>query len=264
MDRIENIGYGEDLPYDVIRLTEFLRDGVPEVGFIESTLGGLSGRRCLELCSGTGRLAVRLAEGGGDVWAIDGSRTMMRFMRKRIDALKSPLGDRLHVTRGDICLVPYPPQMDIVILADGALGYLLDACSMESVLRKCSHSLKREGVLLAHLFNPQVRRRRDRADQGVWTCSVYGDNSGLAVVQRRRTTAEAGGILKTEYWETFIADGVTVRETSRVMRYRLPKSEEVLERAQHFGFRLTATYGGFDMSPVGEGLDTILVMKRDP
>jgi ubiquinone/menaquinone biosynthesis C-methylase UbiE len=98
-----------------------------------SALGGLEGRRVLELACGTGRFTAMLAARGANIVGLDISAAMLQEARTK--ARELGVEDRLEFMRGDAARLPFPDDyfdtvfaMRFFHLADTPASYLAEMC----------------------------------------------------------------------------------------------------------------------------------------
>jgi len=115
---------------------------------LERVLGDVGGVRVLEVASGNGYLARRLARRGARVTAVDGSKGMLERARGR--ELRAP--SSVEYLLGDAA--------DLRGLADGSFGVvvanmaLMDISDAEGALREVARVLESKGRLVASMLHP--------------------------------------------------------------------------------------------------------------
>ena len=77
-------------------------------------IGDVAGKDVLDVCCGTGRYAIRLAQVGARVCGVDANESMLAIARKKRDEL----GVQLDLRPGDVGRLPYPDaSFDVVVCA---------------------------------------------------------------------------------------------------------------------------------------------------
>ena len=109
------------------------------------------GSRILELGSGTGRLAIPLAEAGFNVTGIEYEADMIAVMEK-----KPYPRDRLRVLRGDARSFALDERFDVVLLACNFLNHFPDARDVLAVLRRCREHLLPRGCVIIDCSAPDT------------------------------------------------------------------------------------------------------------
>jgi len=98
-----------------------------------------SGGPVLELACGGGKLLEPIARAGHEVTGLDLSRTMLRFARRRIDALPPDVAARITVVRTDMAAFDLDRTFAAVILADNSFREL----PTREQLRDCLSCIRR-------------------------------------------------------------------------------------------------------------------------
>ncbi len=130
----------QGLAFDIERYRELVRE---------------AGGPVLELCCGTGRVAIPLARDGFDVTGIDINPAMLEKFR---DALKNEdrsVSNRIEIIEQDITkLNRGEPRFQIAILAFNSLLCIPDFAGQCAALRSIAGQLKSSGKLLIDIVNP--------------------------------------------------------------------------------------------------------------
>lgn len=113
----------------------------------------------LDLCCGNGRHLANLAPRVRQSAGLDYSPELLRLARSSVPA-------RIHLVRGDMRALPFPPTFDIVTNFFTSFGYFAEDDENAGVLREISRVLKRGGRFFIDYFNPE-HVRRNLADNTV-------------------------------------------------------------------------------------------------
>lgn len=134
---IDDVAYGPGLPTEAeLRL-----------------LGGLAGKRVLELGCGGGQAAVALTRHGAKVIAVDGSEEQIGFARR----LGDREGVRVEWHVGDLCDLAFVPADSVdIVLSTNTLDYVDD---LARVLRSVHRVLRPRGALVFSLEHPLALER---------------------------------------------------------------------------------------------------------
>jgi ubiquinone/menaquinone biosynthesis C-methylase UbiE len=134
---VDDVSYGPGLPTEAeLRL-----------------LGGLAGKRVLELGCGGGQAAVALTRQGAKVIAVDGSEEQIAFARR----LGEQEGVRVEWRVGDLGDLAFVPAESVdIVLSTHTLDYVED---LARVLRGVHRVLKPRGALVFSLEHPLSQGR---------------------------------------------------------------------------------------------------------
>lgn len=109
------------------------------------------GERILELSSGTGRIAIPLAEAGFRVTGIEYEPDMIALMER-----KTYPRERLRVLRGDARSFSLPERFDTALLSCNFINHFPDARDVVSVLACCRKHLKPGGAVIIDCSAPDT------------------------------------------------------------------------------------------------------------
>jgi SAM-dependent methyltransferase len=170
------------------------------------------GDRVLDLASGSGEHARRLAARGMDVVGVEIAPSLVEYSNRQ--ATEQGL-ETVEYRVGDMRAIDYRGEFDAVLLLSGSFGFFDDETN-EDVLHRIARALKREGRVLIDVFDP----------------------AEMVVRPPRRSWSHYGGgyNLRTAWWEpetcTYVSeflfvdeDGVlnTPAEQERIRVYSLPE-----------------------------------------
>ena len=266
--QIDDVGYGTSANYHILRLTEFCRYDSPEVEFLENHVGSVDGMQCIELCSGTGRLGAALAARGAYAYCVDATPAMIDLSRLRLSKIDPRAQERLHLVLADASTVELPSGADLVILADGCLGYFLEDQQAGNLLSRCAESLASDGIMYLNIFDPATRAAKDRVLSSEWTRDIAHSEDGYSLVQFRRssTVDTERNIIETEYNSFLFKPSTTgISYFDFKMRYRLRSGEAVAELLRSSGLRIERLFNNVLRKPNGEPLDdhAVYLCKRE-
>jgi len=125
----------------------------------------------LDVSCGTGSMAVRFAQAGLKVTAVDISPEMVREAKKKVDAAK--LNDWVRVAVGDMRQIPFPDLFDIVINLHDGLNYLPNLESAAEFLEHTYKLIRPDGWLIMDVVTPLLCENHFMGYR-----EIYTDESG--------------------------------------------------------------------------------------
>jgi SAM-dependent methyltransferase len=213
----------------------------------------------LDAMCGTGRVIVPLAEQGYSVAGLDLSPAMVEVARRKAVALG--LSDRIRVVEGDIRHFGLGQQFGLVLVPLNSFMHLESTDDQLAALGCLKQHLRRDGLLVLDLFNPQPHELA--SDQGVLvqerTFALDGHEVQKYVVRRTDWVAQRQDV---EFiYDERAADGLVRRQvlpfTMRwVYRFEL---EHLLART---GLHAEAFYGDYDLAEYGSDSSQLVVVAR--
>lgn len=121
------------------------------------------GVRALDLCCGTGDLALGLAASGANVVGLDFTESMLEVARTRAGRLAPEINRRLDFVRGDAQQIPFPAgSFEVVTVAYG----LRNLADWQNGLREMQRVTRPGGRMLALDFG--------KPDNPSWRAVYYG------------------------------------------------------------------------------------------
>jgi SAM-dependent methyltransferase len=218
----------------------------------------------LEIGCGTGRVAIRLAEGGVDVVGLDLSEAMLRVARGKSVGIRS-----MSWVLGDMRSFDLGGQFDLVIIPGHAFQNLTSANEQVSTLESIRRHLRDQGCLVVHLdhldfawlgslvgerggrYEPAEQFRHPQTGREIRASRAwsYEPSSQTAVCETKWEETEPGGKIG-ERWH---------RGPVRlhcVFRFEM---EHLLART---GFQVEALYGDFYRKPLDDGSTEMIWVAR--
>lgn len=209
-----------------------------------------SGRKVLELCCGTGRVAIPLVMNGCTVTAVDVSTGLLRRFNRNIDKIVDFPGERLTIIRQDVTRLSLEETgFDVGICAFNSLLCIPDFHLQQQTLINASTYIRKDGLLALDIRNP-------------WSVNLLGNETPEYFFSRRRadngnpysrfaaTSPMRNDQTQTVYgwYDETSANGDINRsdysiEWRFIFRYEL---ELMLEKA---GFAIQNIYGGNNNEP---------------
>ena len=132
------------------RIYDSIQGGGRDIAFYLNAVGPTPAT-ILELGSGTGRVAISLAQAGHTVYALDSSPDMHRLLREKTP---EPVQHRLVHVEADMCEFRLDARFDFVVLALNTVFTLVDEPSRRACLRCVRSHPKPNGRFLVDFTIP--------------------------------------------------------------------------------------------------------------
>lgn len=205
------------------------------------------GQAVLEVACGTGRVAVRVAQEGGEVVGLDLSPAMLDVAQEKSAGMSN-----VRWVQGDMRSFELGETFGLVIIPGHSFQNILTADDQFACLGSIRRHLVPCGFLVVHLDHPEVD----------WLGDLAGDRGGVFEATEPFVHPKTGRPIRTlqtwsyepatqtaishKVWEEIGSDGQVVERLDRgpiqlhvVFRFEM---EHLLARA---GFRVEAVYGDF-------------------
>jgi SAM-dependent methyltransferase len=228
----------------------FYRDAVHEFG-----------DPVLELGCGTGRITLALAEAGHRVTGLDISERMLERCNQKRAALPTEARERVHLVQGDMTRFDLGEKFRLVIIPFRPMQHLLEIEQQISCLESVRKHLqaksafgKRGGRLILDVFQTDAERMHDPAYLEEALVAEYTMPDGRHVRIMERVTAFHRAAQRNDVEMIFYVADARGKEERLVFAWTLRyffryEVEHLLARC---GFKVSAVYGDFDRSPLGD------------
>ncbi|MEX2227610.1 MAG: class I SAM-dependent methyltransferase [Dehalococcoidia bacterium] len=215
----------------------------------------------LELAAGSGRVALHLARNGHRVVGIDTSRPMLaRFEAALDDTTRS----NIRLVEADMRDFDLGETFDLVYCALDSFEQLLTNDDAISALRCVARHLNLGGVFVTEL---RTLRSVDWAPSPQaplsfeWTRQDPGTGGIITKLSSMRASPATQTTTTTLIFDRAASDGTVRRRTFDVTLRVFGRHEFELLLA-HAGLRVTQRYGDYDLSPLTDDGDTMIVVAE--
>lgn len=191
----------------------------------------------LELCCGTGRLTIPLAQEGYNITGVDNSTSMLRHAEAKAKELKTPVS----FIESDMRFLDLPEVYDIIFIPFNSIHHLYTNQDFFSVLKSVKKHLKEDGYFIFDCFNPNIHYIVN-AEKEENTIAEYTTEEGREVVIKQTMIYEKATQINRIKWHHFI-NGKFDSVQDLDMRLFFPK--ELDEYLSIYGFKIINKFGGF-------------------
>lgn len=229
-------------------------------------LAARTGGPILELCAGTGRLAVPLAAAGYTVEALDRDSAMLERAQRRwtdeVDARRVAPGGLLRTIVDDLFASDAGPQFGLVMLPLNSLFLLGERSRQAAALQVMARHLRPGGLAVVDAWLP-----------GVDDLALF---DGRLILEWLRTDPETGAVVTktgsatydnarrridlTTIFEASPRGGGTIVRHIRADVLHLLAADEIVEAATAAGLRVEQLAGDYDLAPFGPGSGRAVVV----
>ncbi len=229
-------------------------------------LAARTGGPVVELCAGSGRVAVPLAEAGHEVTIVDLDGAMLARAVERAASAGRDITARLHVVEGDLFTVPVPGQgtFRLAVIALNSILLLGDRGRRRQAFDVLAALLAPGGVAVVDAWLPQSEDLA-RFDGRLGLEWVRRDPETGATVLKQASAwydSTTGTIALTTIFDEGLP-GTAPRRWVREDSLRLVTGEELRSHAMDAGLEVEILAGGYDLSPLQAGDErAILVASR--
>ncbi len=222
-----------------------------------------TGSPVLEVGCGTGRVLVPLAEAGFHVTGIDVAAGMLARARARVQA--SGRGHHVHLVQADVCHLPLTAAYALIFMAANTFLHHASPEEQRHVLTVLGKRLRPGGLLILDVFNPDLRMLLE-ADGRVELVKTWQEpHTGATVLKFQRVVVSPSAqVLDILYiYDRCYPDGRVERTLAPLrLRYLWPQEAKMLVEA--VGLQVEALYGSYDLDPISDDAERLIVVARRP
>ncbi len=215
----------------------------------------------VELGCGTGRVLLPLAQMGALVTGVDASPALLEVARRKIALADVAANIALRET--DLRATGLPDNhFALAVCTSNTLMHLTSAEDQLEALTETARILKRGGVLMLDLFNPDLQRLFEVAGVQELADRWSTPDGGEVIKWSVRRVDPAEQLQETLFLYEEVAPNGTVRKTlcPFTLRYIWRNEGELMLRAA--GFVVEEVWGDFDGAEYADGVDHLIFLAR--
>jgi len=191
----------------------------------------------LELCCGTGRLTISLAQEGYNIIGVDINPSMLKQARKKANALNVPI----KFIESDIRTLDLPEVYDIIFIPFNSIHHLYTNQDFFDALSSVKKHLKEDGYFLFDCFNPDIRFivNSEKEERFV---AEFSTKDGRKVVIKETMIYENTSQINRIKWHHYINGKF---DSTQDVDLRMFFPIEMDEYLSINGFKVIHKFGGF-------------------
>jgi SAM-dependent methyltransferase len=228
-------------------------------------LAARTGGPILEIASGTGRVALPLAEAGYEVTAVDVDPAMIARAEKSATAAGPTSRQRLEFVRSDLVGLALPggPRFQLAILALNSILLLATRERQRQALETMARHLAPGGLAVVDAWVPSADELARYDGRTALEYVRTDPEGGLMVTKVTAATHEptTGQVELTVMYEEG-DQGAPARRWIRQDRLRLLDADELRSLAEAAGLEIEALAGDYDLSPVDAHDERVILVAR--
>lgn len=195
----------------------------------------------LELCCGTGRLTIPLAQEGYHITGVDNSLSMLKQAKRKANELNVPV----RFIKSDIRSLNLSEMYDIIFIPFNSIHHLYTNQDLFNVLTGVKKHLKKSGYFLLDCFNPNIHYIV-HSEKEEKTIAEYSTKDGRNVVIKQTMSYENKTQINRIKWHYFINGKF---DSVQNMDMRLFFPQELNTYLSMYGFKIIHKFGGFKEEP---------------
>lgn len=226
-----------ELIYDA-HIYDGLNTFLSDLQFYKKWLPTNQDARILELCCGTGRLTIPIAQDGHHICGVDYTPSML----EQAKAKAAEAGLRIDFIEADIRTLDLQEKFDLIFIPFNSIHHLYRNEDLFKALECVKNHLKDGGLFLLDCFNPNIQYIvENEKEQAV--IAEYTTDDGRNVLIKQTMRYESATQINRIEWYYFI-NGEFHSIQNLDMRLFFPQElDSYLKRG---GFNITHKFGGFE------------------
>lgn len=209
-------------------------------------------RNVLELCCGTGRITIPLAQAGIRITGLDITDSMLGEAKKKTSLLKLDI----EYVKGDMRSFSLPEKYHLIFIPFNSIHCLYTHEDIQRAFRSVRENLADDGYFIIDYFNPSIDYICEHQKEGS-VIAEYATSDGRDVRIIQTMTYEDASQVNRIQWE-YIVDGKSVSKEALDMRIFYP--QELNYYLESNGYKIVSKYGDYAMSAFTDKSPTQLVV----
>ena len=226
-----------ELIYDA-HIYDGLNTFLSDLQFYKKWLPAKKEARILELCCGTGRLTIPIAQAGYNICGVDYTPSMLEQAKKK--AFEAKL--KIDFIEADIKMLDLQEKFDLIFIPFNSIHHTYQNEDLSKTLECIKNHLQKRGLFLLDCFNPNIQYIVE-SEKEQTVIADYTTDDGRNVLIKQAMHYESTTQINRIKWHYFI-NGEFHSVQNMDMRLFFPQElDSYLER---FGFHIVHKFGSFE------------------
>lgn len=247
---------------------DYYSTGVPGDETFYAEEAQKAGSPVLELGTGTGRIAIPIAERGIRITGVDLSPSMLDVFREKLQGLAPEVRGRIELLQGDMRDFQIDQKFRLIMVPYRAFSYMYTLDDQMQALSNIRRHLDTGGKLIFNVFDPNLEiiaaRQGSLGSAQTLIDEFIHPKTGMLVTVWDTRRYE----LEEQFVEQYFLFEEVDREGKMVARQYVPlklryffryEMQHLLERS---GYQVEALYGDFGRGPFRSGREQIWVASK--
>ncbi len=226
-----------DLIYDA-SMYDGLNTFLSDLPFYKKWLPQNKEAKILELCCGTGRLTLPIAQAGYTICGVDYTASML----EQAKAKASGAGLAIPFIEADIRTLNLQEEFDLIFIPFNSIHHLYRNEDLFMALDRVKNHLKEGGLFLLDCFNPNIHYIAE-AEKEQKIIAEYTTNDGREVRIKQTMRYENTTQINRIQWHYFINGGFHSIQNLDMRMFFPQELDSYLKCA---GFRVVQKFGNFE------------------
>jgi SAM-dependent methyltransferase len=232
-----------DLIYDA-NIYDGMNTSLVDLQFYKSMLPKIKGTRILELCCGTGRLTIPIAQKGYNISGVDYTSSMIYQAKNKANKL----GLEISFIEADIRKLELQEKYDLIFIPFNSVHHLYSNEDLFKTFNVVKKHLKKGGLFLFDCFNPNIQYIVNGEQEQIEIASYTTDDGREILINQSMRYENKTQINRIE-WHYFI-NGQFDSTQNLDMRMFFP--QELDSYLKLSDFDIIHKYGDFEKEPFND------------
>jgi len=225
-----------DLIYDA-NVYDGMNTDLTDLKFYQKWLPKDKNANILELCCGTGRLTIPIANEGYNISGVDITPSMLE--QAKVKAAEDNL--KIDFIQADIRSLELNNKYDLIFIPFNSIHHLYQNSDLFQALKVVKKHLKENGLFLLDCFNPNIQYIVE-AEKEQKEIAEYKTKDGREVLIKQKMLYENKSQINRIEWHYFINDKF---DSIQNLDMRLYFPQELDSYLQQIGFKIIHKFGSF-------------------
>ncbi|WP_437373441.1 class I SAM-dependent methyltransferase [Maribacter litoralis] len=226
-----------DLIYDA-NVYDGMNTNLADLQFYKRWLPKNKNSRILELCCGTGRLTLPIAQAGYNISGVDNTSSMLEAAKEKA----SKEGLEVEFINADIRTLDLPDQYDLIFIPFNSIHHLYTNEDVFMAFSVVKRHLKEGGIFLLDCFNPNIQFIVE-SEKEQKEIAEYTTEDGREILIKQKMRFENKTQINRIEWHYYI-NGKFDSIQNLDMRLFFP--QELDSYLEWKGFKIIHKFGGFE------------------
>jgi ubiquinone/menaquinone biosynthesis C-methylase UbiE len=226
-----------DLIYDA-NIYDGLNTFLYDLEFYKKWLPKNVGAKILELCCGTGRLTLPIAQDGHNISGIDNTSSMLEQAKVKA----SQAGLEIKFIEADIRTLDLPEKYDLIFIPFNSIHHLYQNEDLFKAFNVVKRHLKTGGMFLLDCYNPNIKCIIEN-EKVLKEIAEYTTNDGRKVLIKQIMRYENKTQINRIEWHYFINDKF---DSIQNLDMRMFFPQELDSYLKWTGFNIIHKFGSFE------------------
>jgi len=215
----------------------------------------------LELCSGTGRISIPLAQNNIKVSALDISKEMLSIFNDKLKYLSKEISDRITLIESDMVNFSLNRKFNCILIPFHSFQSLTDTLQISQALQTISRHLTDDGIFILNIFKPLDNMK---IIEGVCETKVVANDKGEPLYEKKCCNTFVDTINQILFYELQYYPSDKDDCITEHLKAKYYSADQIIELLHRHNFNIETLYHGFNknISDKSDSTELTIVCKK--